>query len=54
MRVHTSNIRVTQNHHQYLQIIKNYPILLDPFEKIKILLSLDTYQQLDLPAAVGL
>ena len=27
-----SNIRVTQNHQQSLQIIKNYPILSDPFE----------------------
>ena len=27
------NIRVTQNHHQSLRIIKNYPILSDPFEK---------------------
>ena len=27
-----SNIRVTQNHNQSLQILKNYPILSDPFE----------------------
>ena len=27
-----SNIRFTQNHRQSLQIVKNYPILSDPFE----------------------
>ena len=27
-----SNIRITQNHDQSLQIIKNYPMLSDPFE----------------------